>query len=75
MRQLPRFAAIEEFVRAARDGEITVFGRLDRTGEHQPISQQYWLYASVDPESAGLRSQCPQALNWRSGNGSRVMMR
>ncbi len=52
MRQPPRFAAIEEFVRAARDGEIIVFGRLDRTGEHRPISQQYWLYASVDPGSA-----------------------
>jgi hypothetical protein len=51
MRPHPRFAAIDELVRAGRDGEIDIFGRLDRTGEHQTISQQYWLYASIDPGS------------------------
>jgi hypothetical protein len=52
LRQHPRYIAVDEFVRAARDGEIVVFGRLRRTGEHRPISQQYWLYASIDPQSA-----------------------
>jgi hypothetical protein len=47
-RQQPRFAAIDEFVRAAREGEIDVFGRLNQTGEHLLISQQYWLYATID---------------------------
>jgi hypothetical protein len=48
MRQMPRLAAIDEFVRAARAGQIAVYGRLDRTGEHRLISQQYWLYATVE---------------------------
>jgi len=52
MRQNPRFAAIDELVRAARDGEIDIFGRFNRTGEHLLISQQYWLYASIDMGSA-----------------------
>jgi hypothetical protein len=52
MRQNPRFAAIDELVRAARDGEIGIFGRFNRTGEHLLISQQYWLYASIDMGSA-----------------------
>ena len=52
MRPNARFAAIDEIVRAARDGEINIFGRLNRTGEHQIISQQYWLHASIDIGSA-----------------------
>jgi hypothetical protein len=51
MRQHPRFAAIEEFTRAARAAEILVFGCPDQPGEHQLIAQQYWLGASVDPDS------------------------
>ena len=49
--QHPRFAAIEEFVRAARDGQIHVIGRLNRTGSHQLIPQLYWIGATIDPES------------------------
>ena len=45
MKEVPRYAAIDEMVRAARNGNIAVFGRLNRTGEHLSISQQYWLYA------------------------------
>ena len=51
MRQIPLFAAIEELVRAAREGELIIFGRFGGVGEHQFISQQYWLYAAVDPGS------------------------
>jgi hypothetical protein len=51
MRQIPLFAAIEELVRAARGGEIIIFGRFGGVGEHQLISQQYWLYATIDPQS------------------------
>jgi hypothetical protein len=48
MRQNPRFAAADELVRGARDGELDIFGRLNRTGEHLLISQQYWLYATIE---------------------------
>ena len=48
LRQQPRYAAIDEFVRAARGGNIIVWGRFNRAGEHQLISQQYWHYATLD---------------------------
>jgi hypothetical protein len=51
MRQHPLFAATDELVQAARDGKIIVFGRFGRSGEHRPISQQYWLYATIDQGS------------------------
>jgi hypothetical protein len=52
LKQIPRFAAIDELVRAARNGDLKVFGRFNRTGEHLLISAQYWLYASIDMGSA-----------------------
>jgi hypothetical protein len=51
MRQIPLFAAIEELVRAAREDELIIFGRFGGVGEHQLISQQYWLYATIDTGS------------------------
>jgi hypothetical protein len=50
-RQVPLFAATEEFARAARAGEIVVLGRLNRLGNHQAISQPYWLDATVEQGS------------------------
>jgi hypothetical protein len=57
MRLVPRFAAAEEFARAARAGEISVRGRASRGGEHQQISELYWLNATVDPASILSPSQ------------------
>ena len=48
MYEHPRFAAIDEFARAARAGEIVVLGCPNGAGEHQPIAQTYWLYHAVD---------------------------
>jgi hypothetical protein len=48
LRPQPRYAAVDELVRVARTGELTVWGRLNRTGEHKVISQQYWQYATID---------------------------
>jgi hypothetical protein len=50
-RHRARFTAIDEFVRAAREGELIVLGCPNRPGEHQLIAQSYWLGASVDPDS------------------------
>jgi hypothetical protein len=51
MRLVPLFAATEEFVKAARDGKIIVFGRFNRMGEPRLIAQQYWLDATIEQES------------------------
>jgi hypothetical protein len=47
MRHRARFTAIDEFVRAAREGELLVLGCPNRPGEHQLIAQSYWLGASI----------------------------
>lgn len=49
MYEHPRFAAIDEFARAASEGEIGVLGRANGAGEHQQIAQPYWLYHTVNP--------------------------
>jgi hypothetical protein len=48
MRHNPRFAAIDEVVRAAKTGETIIYGRPGRTGEHQIIPPQYWMFATID---------------------------
>jgi hypothetical protein len=67
MRKIPHIETFEEFTDVAKNGEISVLGRLNDTGLHQAIPGTFWLVGTFDMNTFIRRqiSQTKAVLNQR----------